>query len=98
MIRHEKDTFQVTTCLRVVEAPSSHQISVFFGSTRLRRRRRHLRCEASRDETDQPENVTRISTEGTASAPQLTVTRSGCPFLSLEVQVCGALLSTLTLG
>jgi len=47
---------------------------------------------------DQPENVTRISTEGTASAPQLTVTRSGCPFLSLEVQVCGALLSTLTLG
>jgi len=90
--------FQVTTCLRVLEAPSSDQISVFFGSTRFRGRPRHLRCGASRDEMDEPENVTRISTEGTARAPQLTVTRPGFPFLSLEIQVRGALRSTFTLG
>jgi len=47
---------------------------------------------------EEPENVTRASTESRARAPQLTVTSTGCLFLSLGIQVCGALLSTFTLG
>jgi len=56
-----------------LKAPSSDQTSVSFGSTGLRRRRRHLRCGASRGAMDEPENVTPASTEGRARAPQLTV-------------------------
>jgi len=95
IIRHETDTFQVTTCLRVLKTPSPDQISDSFGSTRFRRRPRHLRCGASRGEMDEPENATRTSTEGRARARQLTATSSGCPFLSLGIQVCGPLRSTM---
>ena len=95
IIRHETVMFQVTTCLRVLKAPSPDQISVSFGSTRFRRRPRHLRCGASRGEMDEPENVTRTSTQGRSRAPQLTATSPGCPFLSLGIQVCGALRSIM---
>jgi len=95
IFRRETDTFQVTTCLRVLKAPSPDQLSVSVGSTRFQRRPRHLRCGATRGEMDEPENVTQTSAEGRARAPQLTATSPGCPFLSLGIQVYGAFRSTM---